>query len=230
MKTLIRFCAAVILGSALPAWSQQAGGPAAAPAQDVAQPAAPAAPAESAAPAMVLAPATVNVLLHTAQGDITIAVEIERAPVTAKNFLRYVDNKRLDGISFYRGMKLTEDGKYGLVQGGLQGNSKLIFKPIAHEAPATTGLSHVDGAVSMARAAPGTATADFFIVIGDLVSMDGKPDGSDPGYAVFGRVVAGMEVVRTILELPKSQDALNPVMKGQMLAQPVKVLTARRLP
>ncbi len=58
--------------------------------------------------------------------------------------------------------------------------------------------------------------------------MDGKPDGSDAGYAVFGRVVSGMDVVRTILELPKSQEALNPVMKGQMLAQPVKVLTVRR--
>lgn len=179
---------------------------------------------------MVLAPATLNVLLHTTQGDITIAVEIERAPITARNFLRYVDARRFDGISFYRGMKLDEEGKYGLLQGGLQGNSKLIYKPIAHEAPTTTGLSHVDGAVSMARGEPGTATADFFIVIGDLVSMDGKADGSDPGYAVFGRVISGMDVVRAILELPKSQEALNPVMKGQMLAQPVKILTARRVP
>lgn len=178
---------------------------------------------------MVLAPATVDVVLHTTEGDITMAVEIERAPVTARNFLRYVDARRFDGVSFYRAMKLTDDGKYGLLQGGLQGNPKLIYKAIAHEAPATTGLSHVDGAVSMARAAPGTATADFFIVIGDLVSMDGTPDGSDPGYAVFGRVTSGMEVVRAILEHPKSEDALNPVMKGQMLAKPVKILTVRRV-
>src|SRR5690606_40231993 len=66
------------------------------------------------------------------------------------------------------------------------------------------------------------STADFFIVVGDLVSMDGKPDG-DPGYAVFGRVVQGMDVVRAMLELPRSADARNPVMKGQMLAEPVKV-------
>jgi len=87
----------------------------------------------------------------------------------------------------------------------------------------------VDGAISMARENPGTATADFFIVVGDLVSMDGKPDG-DPGYAVFGRVVQGMDVVRAMLELPRSAEARNPVMKGQMLAEPVKVTTARRAP
>jgi peptidyl-prolyl cis-trans isomerase A (cyclophilin A) len=216
MHATARFVAALIFASASPAWCQQAGEPAQQPAP--------------AAPAMALAPATVDVLLHTTQGDITIALEIERAPITAKNFLRYVDAKRFDGMNFYRGMKVTDDGKYGLIQGGLQGNSKLIFKAIAHEAPATTGLSHVDGAVSMARLDPGTATADFFIVVGDLVSMDGKADGSDLGYAVFGRVTSGMDVVHAILELPKSQDALNPVMKGQMLAEPVKILTVRRAP
>jgi peptidyl-prolyl cis-trans isomerase A (cyclophilin A) len=170
------------------------------------------------------------VLLHTALGDIVIAVEIERAPLTARNFLRYVDNKRFDGIGFYRGMKVSEDGRYALVQGGLQGNSKLVFKAIEHEPTTVTGLSHVDGAVSMARGAPGTANADFFIVIGDLVSMDAKADGSDPGYAAFGHIVSGMDVVHAILDQPKSEDARNPVMKGQMLAAPVKVLSARRAP
>jgi peptidyl-prolyl cis-trans isomerase A (cyclophilin A) len=191
---------------------------------------APAAVVAPPAEAPKLAPALQPVVIHTTMGDIEVQLEIERAPITAKNFLRYVDAKRFDGMNFYRGMKVTDDGKYGLIQGGLQGNSKLIFKAIAHEAPATTGLSHVDGAVSMARLDPGTATADFFIVVGDLVSMDGKADGSDLGYAVFGRVTSGMDVVHAILELPKSQDALNPVMKGQMLAEPVKILTVRRAP
>lgn len=174
------------------------------------------------------APVTVPVVMHTTMGDIHLALEVERAPITARNFLHYVDAKRFDGISFYRAMKVTEDGKYGLVQGGLQGNRKKLFKQIAHESPATTGLSHVDGAISMARGAPGTADADFFIVIGDLSTMDGKADGSDPGYAVFGRVTAGMDIVHEILDLPKSQDARNPVMKGQMLAEPVKILSVRR--
>lgn len=177
---------------------------------------------------MAPAPATTTVVFQTSLGEIHIAVETERAPVTAANFLRYVDNKRFDGITFYRAHKVSADGQYGIVQGGLQGHSQKIFKPIAHESTLVTGLSHVDGAISMAHDKPGTATADFFIIIGDLVSLDGKPDGSEPGYAVFGRVVAGMDIVRSMLELPRSADARNPVMQGQMLAEPVKVGTARR--
>jgi peptidyl-prolyl cis-trans isomerase A (cyclophilin A) len=184
-------------------------------------------PAATPPPAAV--PATVGVVLHTTLGDIHIALEVERAPITARNFLRYVDDKRFDGITFYRAMKVTEDGRYGLVQGGLR-DPRRLFKPIAHESTATTGLSHVDGAISMGRNEPGTAVADFFIVVGNLPSMDGKPDGSDPGYAVFGRVTVGMEVVRAMLDLPRSEDARNPVMKGQMLADPVKILTVRREP
>lgn len=202
----------------------------AAQAQEVA-PAASAAPAEPvAAPVAAPVPAVVAVVLQTSLGDIRLAVEIERAPVTAANFLRYVDAKRFDGIGGYRAMKLDADGKYGLVQAGLRGDRKRVFKPIAHESPATTGLSHVDGAISMARLAPGSATADFFIVIGDLVSLDGKPDSDDPGYAVFGRVTEGMDVVRQMLDLPRDPNAGDAVMKGQMLAQPVRILTVRRAP
>ncbi len=199
------------------------------PAICLSQEAAPPAAAE-APPAMQAAPAvhaTVPVVMHTTLGDIHIALEVGRAPITAGNFLRYVDDKRFDGIDFYRAMKVTEDGRYGLVQGGLS-DPKRLFKPIAHESPSTTGLSHVDGAISMGRNEPGTAVADFFIVIGDLESMDGKADGSDPGYAVFGRVTAGMDVVHAILEQPRSATARNPVMQGQMLAEPVKILTVRR--
>jgi peptidyl-prolyl cis-trans isomerase A (cyclophilin A) len=175
------------------------------------------------------APSTVDVVMHTERGDIRIALETARAPITAANFLRYVDQKRFDGITIYRAVKIGDDGKYGLVQGGLQGERKRAFAPIAHESPATTGLSHLDGAVSMAREAPGSATGDFFFVIGDLTSLDGKP-GDDPGYAVFGRVSEGMEIVRSILDLPRSEKAPDPVMQGQMLAAPVKVLTVRRAP
>ncbi len=173
-------------------------------------------------------PAVVNVVMHTALGDIRIALEKDRAPITANNFLRYVDLKRFDGINFYRAVKIDEEGRYGLVQGGLRGNSKLVLKPIAHEPPATTGLSHLDGAISMAQSRPGTAQADFFFVIGDLKDLDGKGTPESPGYAVFGRVTEGMDVVRAIMVLPRSEDAGDGSMKGQMLASPVKILTIRR--
>lgn len=175
------------------------------------------------------APASVKVVLKTSLGDIVLAVETERAPITAANFLRYVDQKRLDGSEFYRSMAVGDDGQYGLIQGGLRGNPKRVLKPIAHESTAVTGLSHVSGAISMARADPGTATADFFIVIGDLVSLDAQPNGGDPGYAVFGHVVDGMDVVQLIFGQPRSPTAGQGIMQGQMLAVPVKILTARRV-
>jgi peptidyl-prolyl cis-trans isomerase A (cyclophilin A) len=99
-----------------------------------------------------------------------------------------------------------------------------------------TGLSHVSGAISMARLAPGTATSEFFIVLGDLPDLDAKPladpppKGSDNlGYAVFGHVVEGMDVVRAILEQPHSGTGEG-MMKGQMLREPVKVISVRRAP
>jgi peptidyl-prolyl cis-trans isomerase A (cyclophilin A) len=174
------------------------------------------------------APEVVKVVMHTALGDIHLDIEKGRAPITAGNFLRYVDQKRFDNIVFYRAMKLDEEGKYGLVQGGLRGDPKRVYPAIAHEPAATTGLSHVNGAISMAQAKPGTATADFFIIIGDLVSLDGKNTPEDPGYAVFGRVTEGMDVVKAIMVLPRSETAGEGVMQGQMLSEPVKVLTVRR--
>ena len=171
--------------------------------------------------------------MQTALGPIVLAIEKERAPITAANFLRYVDQKRLDGTVFYRAMKVGDAGD-GLVQGGLRGDPKRLLKPIAHESTFATGLSHSDGAISMARAEPGTANADFFIVLGDLSGLDAKHADAatgqqeDPGYAVFGRVVEGMDVVRAILEQPTSTTLGPEVMKGQMIAKPVKVLTVRR--
>lgn len=182
--------------------------------------------AEVAAPTVV--PATVQVIIHTTLGDIVLALEKERAPVTTHNFLRYVDQKRLDGSDFYRAVSLTEDGQLGLIQGGLRGDPKRVLKPIAHEPTSTTGLSHVNGAISMARHDPGTATADFFITIGDLSSYDARPQENDPGYAVFGRVVAGMDVVHAILSEPREADVGQGAMKGQMIAKPVRILTVRR--
>jgi peptidyl-prolyl cis-trans isomerase A (cyclophilin A) len=183
---------------------------------------------DSATQASAIAPSAVAVVLHTSLGDIRLALDQARAPITVANFLHYVDSKRFDNISFYRVVRVGDESKYGLVQGGLQGNPKLAFKPIAHESPAATGMSHLDGAISMARTVPGTATGDFFLVVGDLVSLDGKPP-EDPGYAVFGRVTAGMDIVRQILNLPRDPEAgAEAGMKDQMLAQPVKIYSVRR--
>jgi peptidyl-prolyl cis-trans isomerase A (cyclophilin A) len=173
-------------------------------------------------------PEVVKVVMQTAQGDIHLVIEKGRAPITAGNFLKYVDQKRFDNITFYRAMKLDEEGKYGLVQGGLRGDPKRVLPPIAHEPAAVTGLSHLNGAISMAQAKPGTATADFFIIIGDLVSLDGKNTPEDPGYAVFGRVTEGMDVVKAIMAMPRSETAGEGVMKGQMLLEPLRVRTVRR--
>jgi peptidyl-prolyl cis-trans isomerase A (cyclophilin A) len=195
---------------------------AAQPAQSTSDAAAPTPPAPPPVPALV------HVLLHTTLGDLRLALEKDRAPLTVRNFLRYVDQKRLDGSDFYRAVKIGDDGKYGLVQGGLRGNPKRILKPVVHEAPGVTGLSHVSGAISMARGNPGTATADFFIVLGDLTTLDGRPGADDPGYAVFGRVVEGMDVVLKMLDLPRAPEGGEGAMKGQMIDKPVKIISVRR--
>ncbi len=181
------------------------------------------------------APETVRVQMQTALGAIVLQIEKQRAPITATNFLRYVDQKRFDGINFYRALKMDEAGNYGLVQAGVRGDPKKLLKPIAHEPTTVTGLTHSSGAVSMARLAPGSATAEFFIVLGDLPALDAQPAAPTAGatdtlgYAVFGRVIEGMEVVKAILEQPRSLIAGEGAMKGQMLEPPVKVLTARRV-
>jgi peptidyl-prolyl cis-trans isomerase A (cyclophilin A) len=180
------------------------------------------------AAAQEAAPATARVVLTTQAGEIVIEVETERAPVTSANFLRYVDERRLDGTEFYRAMKIGEGE--GLVQGGVR-DPRRLFPPIAHEPTTQTGLSHTDGAISLARTAPGTATADFFIIVGDrLVGLDAGPDagGDLLGFAAFGRVVAGMDTVRRILDSSTSPTEGEGVMRGQMLEPRIRVVTARR--
>jgi peptidyl-prolyl cis-trans isomerase A (cyclophilin A) len=184
-------------------------------------------PAPPSSPAS--APATVSIVMTTSEGPITLALEKERAPLTTANFLRYVDQKRLDGVTFYRAMKLGAEA--GLIQGGPQGDPKRILKPVPHEPTTTTGLSHVDGTISLARFAPGTATADFFITVGPVLSLDANPAaaGDVAGFAAFGHVVEGIDVVKRILAAPTSPTAGVGVMKGQMIAAPVKILTVRRV-
>ena len=166
----------------------------------------------------------------TALGPIDLELATDKAPITANNFLAYIDKKRLDGATFYRAMKLAADPVNGLIQGGLQGDPAKVLPAIAHEPTTKTGLLHKDGVISLARFAPGTATCDFFICVGDQPSLDADPSqsGDNQGFAAFGRVVAGMEVVKKILTSPVSLTAGEGVMKGEMLDPQIAIFTARR--
>ena len=189
----------------------------------------PPAPVAPVAPAPVYE--TVRVTLTTALGPLVLELESQRAPVSTAAFLRYVDQRKLDGTSFYRALDLGRG--YGLVQFGTRNIAARTLPPIAHEPTSQTGLSHTDGAISFARGEPGSARGDIFIVIGDLVSLDAQPGvaGADPdGYAVFGRVVEGMDVVRAIMAAPIDPAAGEGAMQGQMIAAPVAIASARRTP
>ena len=173
----------------------------------------------------------VRVALKTGKGTITLDLEAAKAPITVRNFLRYVDMKLYDQSTFYRVSHVPNAVDHGLVEGGLRGARAKVLKPIAHESTIKTGLTHKDGTVSMARRAPGTADADFFIVVGDQPGFDADPtgEGDKDGFAAFGQVVEGMDVVHTIFELPVSPTAGVGAMRGQMLKPPVTILSARRV-
>lgn len=180
------------------------------------------------APPVPPAPATVKVRIVTADGSIVLELEKERAPVTTANFLKYVDQKRFDGTSFYRALNVAPG--YGLVQGGTRGDPKRNLPPIAHEPTSKTGLTHAAGTVSMARGAPGSANGDFFITVGGLNSLDADPSksGDNLGFAAFGHVVEGDDTVLKILAAPVSATAGAGAMKGQMIEKPIRIITVRR--
>jgi peptidyl-prolyl cis-trans isomerase A (cyclophilin A) len=182
----------------------------------------------SAAALAQAAPATqpqlVPIAIETSAGRIVVDLDTTDAPVTTANFLHYVDTHRYDGESFYRAMHV---GPGGLIQGGIRSNGLKLFPPIAHEPTSKTGLHHVAGAISMANAGPGTARADFFILASDIPSFDAT--ASDPGFAVFGHVAEGMDVVQKILASPVSPTAGEGAMKGEMLDPPVKIIKVERV-
>ena len=146
---------------------------------------------------------TEHVVLTTELGDIVLELDGKRAPITTLNFLRYAVSKRFDGIVFYRAMHLPWGAPpSGLIQAGTQSDPRRLLPPIAHEATTTTDVHHKAGAISMARYAPGTATGDFSILLSDIDGLDANPkaDSEDDrqGYAAFGHVVKGMDVVRRV--------------------------------
>jgi peptidyl-prolyl cis-trans isomerase A (cyclophilin A) len=175
--------------------------------------------AQVAVPAPAPTDEEVKVALDTSAGRIVLALDKARAPVTTANFLKYVDAGRYNGESFYRSMKF---GDGGIVQAGITSDARKLYPAIAHEPVSQTGIKHVAGTVSMAAFSPGTAKADFFILTSDAPSFDA-------GFAAFGRVIEGMEVVKAIQAAPTSPTKGEGVMKGQMLDPVVKITKASRL-
>jgi peptidyl-prolyl cis-trans isomerase A (cyclophilin A) len=183
------------------------------------------------APVVPSGPPLPRVAVVTTAGRIVLELETIKAPITANNFLRYVDQKRLDGTSFYRDVRVAE--RFGFVQFGVLGDPKLILPPIRHEPTTLTGLKHYEGTISLARLAPGTGRGDFTISVGDQFSLDADPSqkGDNLGYATFGRVVEGMDVVMKIFSAPISPTTMiRGTFKGEVPVAPVKVISVRRIP
>jgi peptidyl-prolyl cis-trans isomerase A (cyclophilin A) len=172
---------------------------------------------------------TVRVDLSTDHGLIVLELYPDRAPITVANFLRYVKTKRYDGVDIYRAARAPGAPTFGFIQGGVKNDPKRILPPIAHEPTTQTGILHKDGTITMARLAPGTATSDFVITVGDAPYLDANPGatGDKLGFAAFGRVVQGMDVVKAILALPTGGHARSAAMLGQILDPPVKILSMR---
>lgn len=179
-----------------------------------------------------LRPREVGVLLTTALGPIEVAVDVAQAPITAGDFLKYVDSGLFNGGAFYRTVRPGNDVnpvKIDVIQGGLTDEKKLL-PPIQHEPTNKTGLRHRDGTISIARDKPGTGTAgEFFICIGDQPELDfgGKRNPDRQGFAAFGQVVRGMDVVRAIWR-SKTGGAYEGLAM-QKLLPPIGILTAKRM-
>jgi peptidyl-prolyl cis-trans isomerase A (cyclophilin A) len=169
-----------------------------------------------------------RVTIETEIGAIVLEIDTVRAPNTAANFLKYVDAALYDGGRFHRTVRTEPDNqpqnavKIDVVQAGANpARAMEYFQPIVHEATSDTRLTHADGVVSMARAQVNTARDQFFICIGDQKELDagGKRNADGQGFAAFGRVISGMDIVRKIQASPAS---------GQTLTPPIGILRIRR--
>lgn len=171
---------------------------------------------------------SVRVALETDVGRITIEVDTAHAPVTSANFLKYVNEQFYDGGRFHRSVRpdteSRKDVPIQVIQGGINpARAASAYAAVPLERTNVTGLSHVDGAVSMARGtAADSARSDFFICIGDQTSLDfgGARNADGQGFAVFGRVVSGMEVARRIQGAPVREGTQN-------LSPPIAIVRAR---
>jgi peptidyl-prolyl cis-trans isomerase A (cyclophilin A) len=163
-----------------------------------------------------------DVAIKTSAGTIVVRLDATHAPLTVKNFLHYVDTHAYDGATFYRTVRRATEPQSSIevIQGGLnpQAANPMIV-PIALEPTSKTGLHNTDGVIAMARTAePNSATTEFFIDIGDDRFLDaGGPTG--PGYAAFGHVVRGMDVVHKIHTASAGGESLTP---------PITIISIRR--
>ena len=168
-------------------------------------------------------PGWVRVRLETADGPIVLALNQRRAPVTTANFMRYVDDGRFDGVSFYRTARNRSAPKFGFIQSGIRTDARRFLDMIPHESTRKTGIRHLDMTISMARKGPpGSANGNWFITVGPIPAMDWTPQ--NPGYAAFGRVVGGQATVKRILAEPTGGQ-----MNGTLMLRPVRVNRAVRL-
>lgn len=165
--------------------------------------------------------------ITTELGSILVEVYTERAPVTAENFLAYVDDALFDGGSFFRVVRSDNQPddsiRIGVIQGGPpRGVQERLRPPIPLERTEDTGVRHVDGAISMARGGPDTARSQFFICIDDQPELDygGRRNPDGQGFAAFGRVVEGMDLVRRIQ---------SGAVDGQRLERPIEILAISRV-
>lgn len=167
-----------------------------------------------------------RVAIETELGTIEVSLESTKAPVTATNFLRHIQLGAYAGGLFHRTVTMSNQPqnrvKIEVIQGGSAREEKRL-PPIPLERTRDTGLRHRDGTISMARGTPDSATSDFFICIGDQPELDfgGKRNPDGQGFAAFGQVVKGMEIVRKIQARPAT---------GQALMPPIKILRVRLLP
>ncbi len=163
----------------------------------------------------------VPVAIETGLGRIVVALDRLHAPLTTENFLRYVDSRKFDGESFYRAMPYD---KGGLIQGGITSDARKLNPPVPYESSGKTGIQNKAGSIAMAAFEPGKAQADFFIETTDIPAFDGPS-----GFAAFGEVIEGMDVVKAILAAPVSPTKGEGPMTGQMLDPPVKILRVERV-
>ena len=176
---------------------------------------------------------TILVILETELGDIEVAVDLARAPVSGGDFLAYVDQGLYEGAAFYRTVMPENDNGspvISVIQGGLI-DAEQGLAPVRHETTEATGLRHLDGTISLARSDPGTGGgAAFFICIGEQPSLDfggmRNPDGQ--GFAAFGQVTKGMDVVHAIHRRDAAGESDSDYTAGQILTEPVIIRAARR--
>ena len=170
---------------------------------------------------------TIMINMETNLGLIQIELYPDKAPITVSNFLQYVDETRYGDLHFYRvvhlGNQPDNEVKIEVIQGGLEiDKHPMELPPIHHETTNKTGIKHEDGTLSMARLEPGTASSEIFICINDQPELNfgGKRNPDGQGFAAFGKVVSGMDIVRQIQSKPE---------KEQMLVKPVKVNSIKRV-